>query len=128
MRELIVLAKDRMGLLADISQILSEANINIESISADTMGGKAVIHLIVSDDKLGKEVLEKGDFMVADSDVIVVKILDKPGELAKLARKLTDAKIKMRHGQLLGKENNLALYTVKVDNPKKAANLLKDHM
>lgn len=128
MKELIVLAKDRIGLLADLAGLLGQANVNIESISADTMGGKAVIHLIVSDYKLGKETLEKGDFIVADSDMIVVKILNRPGELAKLARKLANAKIKMKHGQLLSTEGNIGLYAVKVDNPKKAAKVLKDYM
>jgi hypothetical protein len=128
MKELLVLAKDRVGLLAEISYILGEADINIESVSADTLGDKTVIHLIVSDDKLGKEILEKGGFMVMSSDTIVVKVADRPGELSKLARKLADAKINIRNVQLLSKEKNLALYTLRVDNAKKAANLLKSYM
>jgi len=114
MKELLVLAKDRIGLLADLSYILGEAGINIESISADTLGDKAVIRLIVSDDKLGEKVLEKGDFIVMSSDAIVIKVMDKPGELSKVARKLANAKISIK--------------TLRVDNAKKAANLLKEYM
>jgi len=128
MKELVVLAKDRIGLLADLSYILGQAGINIESISADTLGDKAVMHLIVSDDKLGKEILEKGGFIVMSSDAIVIKVMDKPGELAKVARILANAKINIKNVQLLTKENKLALYTLRVDNAKKATSLLKEYM
>lgn len=128
MKELLVLAKDRIGLLADLSCILGQANINIESISADTVGDKAVIHLVVSDDKIGKEILEKGGFIVMSSDALVFKVIDKPGELSKVARILTDAKINIKNVQLLTKENDLALYIIRVDNVKRATNMLKDYM
>jgi hypothetical protein len=128
MKELLVLAKDRIGLLADLSYILGEAGINIESVSAEVIGDKAVIHLIVSNDKMGKEVLEKGDFIVLSSDAIVVKVADIPGELSKLARKLADAKISIKNAQLLTKENKVAVYALRVDNTKKATNLLKSYM
>jgi len=128
MKELLVLARDRIGLLADLAYILGQANINIESISADTLGDKAVMHIIVSDDKLGKDILEKGGFIVMSSDAIVIKIMDRPGELAKVARMLADAKINIKNVQLLTKENKLALYTLRVDNAKKASTLLKDYM
>ncbi|NYZ75660.1 ACT domain-containing protein [Candidatus Micrarchaeota archaeon] len=128
MKELLVLARDRIGLLADLAYMLGQANINIESISADTLGDKAVMHIIVSDDKLGKDILEKGGFIVMSSDAIVIKIMDRPGELAKVARMLADAKINIKNVQLLTKENKLALYTLRVDNVKKASTLLKDYM
>jgi len=128
MKELLVLAKDRIGLLADLSAALGNANINIESISADTIGDKAVIHLVVSDDVKGKEILERKGFIVMSSDALVVRVLDKPGELSKVARVLADAKINIKNVQLLTKEGEIALYMLKVDNAKRAAKLLKGYM
>jgi len=128
MRELLVLAKDRIGLLADLSYALGQADINIESISADSMGDKAVIHLIVSDEKRGKEILEKKGFIVMNSDALVIKLIDKPGELSKVAKILADARINIKNVQLLTKEDDLAIYVLKVDNAKRATNLLKDYM
>jgi len=128
MKELLVLAKDRIGLLADLSAALGQVEINIESISADTMGDKAVIHLVVSDDKKGKEVLEKHGFIVMSSDAIVVRVIDRPGELSKVARILADAKVSIKNVQLLTKEEGLALYILRIDNANKAAKLLKEYM
>jgi len=128
MKELLVLAKDRIGLLADLSAALGQVEINIESISADTMGDKAVIHLVVSDDKKGKEVLEKHGFIVMSSDAIVVRVIDRPGELSKVARILADAKVSIKNVQLLTKEEGLVLYILRIDNANKAAKLLKEYM
>ena len=128
MKELLVLAKDRIGLLADLSAALGQAEINIESISADTMGDKAVIHLVVSDEKMGKEILEKKGFIVMSSDAIVVRVIERPGELSKIARILADAKVNIKNVQLLTKEEGLALYILRVDNVGKATKLLKEYM
>ncbi|MCX6775306.1 MAG: ACT domain-containing protein [Candidatus Micrarchaeota archaeon] len=128
MKELLVLAKDRIGLLADLSGALGLADINVESISADTMGDRAVIHLVVSDDKRGKEILEKKGFIVMSSDAIVVKVIDRPGELAKVAKILADAKVSVKNVQLLTKEGGLALFVFRVDNADKATKLLKDYV
>ncbi|MCX6776694.1 MAG: ACT domain-containing protein [Candidatus Micrarchaeota archaeon] len=128
MKELLILAKDRIGLLADLSAALGLADINVESISADTMGDKAVIHLVVSDDKRGKEILEKKGFIVMSSDAIVVRVIDKPGELAKVAKILADAKVNVKNVQLLTKEGGLALFVFRVDSADKATKLLKDYV
>jgi len=128
MRELLILAKDRIGLLADLSYTLGQADVNIESISADTIGDKAVIHLVVSDDKGGKEALEKRGFIVMSSDALVVKVIDRPGELSQVAKKLADADINIKNAQLLTKEENIALYLLTVDNVRRATTILKDYM
>jgi len=128
MKELLVLAKDRIGLLADLSYALGQEDVNIESISADTMGDKAVIHLVVSDEKKGKEILERRGFIVMSSDAMVVKVIDRPGELAKVARILSDARVNIKNVQLVTKERNIALYLFRVDNVKKASSLLKGYM
>ena len=60
MKELLVLAKDRIGLLADLSYILGEAGIDIESISADTLGDKAVIRSLYPMTSWERRFLKKG--------------------------------------------------------------------
>jgi len=128
MKELLVLAKDRIGLLADLTAALGHSGINVESISADTMGDRAVIRLVVSDEGRGKEILEKKGFIVMSSDAIVVKLIDRPGELAKVAKILADAKVSVKNVQLLTKEEGLVLFVLRVDNANKAAKLLKGYM
>jgi len=128
MRELLVIAKDRVGLLAELSYLLGEENVDIESISADTVGKEAIIHLVVSDDKKAEELLRGAGFKVMRSDIIVINLDDKPGELSKVAKILADDQINIKNVQLLTKENSKALYAIKVDKTKKAVGLLKVYL
>ena len=47
MKSLTIVADDRVGLLSDISYVLGKSKINIESISVDVIGNKAVIVLTI---------------------------------------------------------------------------------
>jgi hypothetical protein len=59
---------------------------------------------------------------------MVVKVIDRSGELAKVARTLSDAMVNIKNVQLVTKERNIALYLFRVDNVKKASSLLKGYM
>jgi hypothetical protein len=128
MRELVIVTKDKVGLLAEISYLLGKENINIESISADTVGRKAIIHLVASDDKKAEELLNKAGFKVMHSDMIVVTLEERPGELSKIAKILADAQINIKNVQLLTKEDDKALYAISVDKIKKAVELLRSYL
>jgi hypothetical protein len=128
MRELIIVAKDEVGLLAKISKILGDRNINIDSVSVETMGKDAMIHLVASQEREAVKLLEDAGFKVTTSDVIVLKIEDKPGELAKVALTLAEAGINIRSVLFMRKEDNKGLFAVKVNKPDKAAEILEDYL
>ena len=50
MKQITIVAEDKVGLIADISYILGKAKINIETIMVEVYGGKAVINLTVKDE------------------------------------------------------------------------------
>ncbi|MEM3555392.1 MAG: ACT domain-containing protein [Candidatus Micrarchaeia archaeon] len=128
MRELIIVAKDRVGLLAQISKILGDSNINIDSVGVETVGKNAVIHLVASKENEAIQLLEKAGFKVTVSDTLLLKIEDQPGELAKVALTLAEAGINIRSVLFLRKEDNKGVFAVKVNKPEKAAELLKDYL
>jgi hypothetical protein len=128
MRELIIVAKDRVGLLAQISKILGDKNINIDSVSVETLGKDAIIHLVASREEEATQLLEDAGFKVTASDTIVLKIEDHPGELAKVALTLAESGINIRSVLFLRKEENKGLFAVKVSKPEKAVEILKDYL
>lgn len=128
MRELIIVAKDRVGLLAQISKILGDNNINIDSVGVETVGKDAVIHLVASNETEATKLLEKAGFKVTASDTLLLKIEDQPGELAKVALTLAEAGINIRSVLFLRKEDSKGVFAVKVNKPEKAAELLKDYL
>lgn len=128
MKELIIVAKDRVGLLADMSEALGNAGVNIESVDADIAGKNAVIRFVVNDAEKGKAVLKLAGFKSVESDVLILKMEDKPGELAKVARVLSNAHVNMRNVYMIGKEKGIAFVAVQVDDRAKAVKLLKGYL
>lgn len=128
MRELIIVAKDQVGLLAKISKILGDNRINIDSVSVETVGKDAIIHLIASQEKEAVKLLDDAGFKVTASDVILLKVEDQPGELAKVALTLAESGINIRSVLFLRKEANKGLFAVKVTKPEKAVEILKDYL
>jgi len=130
MKELVLVTKDRVGLLADISDALGKGKVNIDSVSADVVGKNAVVRLLVSDDKRGKVVLAKAGFRPVSEDTIIITLDDRPGELSRAARILSEAGIGMRNVFHLSKEKGKALIalTVEPSDLLKAKKLLKEFL
>ncbi len=105
MREITVVTENRVGALAAICEALGGVGVNIRAISAQAMGDTGIIRLLTEDETSAKNVLEKSGFRVALGDIITVKLRDRPGELAKVARKLAAANIDIESVYILGKNN-----------------------
>ena len=107
MKEITVIVPNEVGALAEIADVLGSNGINIISISAVGLGEKGIIRLITSDEKSSINVLtkymaeKKGRYEMKVGDVIVVKLVDRPGELAKVCKKLAKANINLEAVYLL---------------------------
>ena len=128
MKSVTVVAEDRVGLLADISYLLGKAKINIESISVDVVAGKAVIALTLKDDIKAKQILENSGYKVAESNVVVVKLSDQPGELSKITNMLAQDKINIENVHMLSRDGNATVLAIVVDKPKRAMKLLESFL
>ncbi len=128
MKEIVVVAEDKVGLLADISYLLAKSKINIDSISVDVLGKSGIIHLTVKDEARVKEILENNGYKVITSDRIVVKIKDAPGEVAKISKMLADNKVSIENFYMITRSGDFALFSLKADKIKKATTLLKEYI
>src|SRR2546429_5773938 len=82
---------DRPGELAKLAAILGEAGINIDAIGAESAGGRSYVSLIVNQPMQAREAMMKSGYACSTRTVLVVRLADKPGALAALARRLGDA-------------------------------------
>ncbi|NYZ60954.1 ACT domain-containing protein [Candidatus Micrarchaeota archaeon] len=128
MKEISIITDDRVGLLADISYILGKAKINIESIAASAVGGKAVLSIVVRDYDRAKSVLENNGFKITAGNVIFVKLEDKPGMLAEIAKMLADEGINVENLHLVSKDGKHTIVGLTVANPKKTKGLLANYL
>lgn len=126
MKALTIVADDKVGLLADISYILSKAKINIETINVDVVAGKAIITLSLSDVDKGKSVLEAAGYKMEDTDTVVIKLSDKPGELNRITTMLSKEGINIKNVHVLSKDGASTVLSIRVDKPKRASTLLRD--
>jgi hypothetical protein len=81
---------DQPGELARVGDVLGEAGANIEGLCALTSaGGLAEVHILVQDPTPAFEALQRaGIKIIAEEEVIVLPVADRPGTLGEVARKL----------------------------------------
>ena len=128
MKDVTIIAPDKVGLLADISYILGKAKVNIESISVTSVGGKAVITVLVKNSEKAADVLEKNGFKVSSGNILFIKVLDQPGKLSEIAKKLADSKISVGNLNLISKDGKHTIVGVTVDRPRKAKKVLEEFL
>lgn len=124
MRDICVVTEDRMGLLADVSYILGQSRVNIDSIAVTSVGGKAVFSIMVRDQEKARSVLESNGFKVSSGNVVFVKLEDKPGALAEIAKMLSKNRINVDNLHLVSKDGKSSIVGITVSRPRKAKKLL----
>jgi len=95
--DLAVTVEDKPGILAGIGEALGAAGINIAGVCGAATPGSSVVHLLVEDVAGAREALEGAGFSsVAESEVVVLEVEDRPGMLGEVARKLSDAGVNLQ--------------------------------
>ncbi|MFA5105452.1 MAG: ACT domain-containing protein [Candidatus Micrarchaeia archaeon] len=125
MEEITVITENKVGILADICELLGSNGINVESISAQGIGDSGVVRIITGDTTSAAKALSKGGYRFSTSDVLVVKVNDVPGELGKVARRIARGNVGIECIYLLSKQKGVMELAIKADNLAKARNALK---
>jgi len=91
MKEIIVVASNDVGSLATVAETLGSVGVNIEAISAYGLDGKAVFRIITNDVATTIKSLSKlPNIQIKESDAIIYRMINRPGELGKITRKLAN--------------------------------------
>src|SRR5436305_7598301 len=96
-KQLAIFLDNRPGMLARVADELAKAKINIFAISTSDTVDHSVIRLVVSDYRKAMLVFEEHGTLVIEDDVIIIDGSNKPGELARLAHKLANAKVNIEY-------------------------------
>ncbi|WP_218082249.1 ACT domain-containing protein [Anthocerotibacter panamensis] len=124
-RQLTVALQNQPGRLAAICQLMAEAGINVEALSLIDNIEQGVIRLVTSDPPLCKQLLLQEGLYVVEADVLVLDLIDSPGQLAQVSTVLAkaDLNIDFAYGSVdrVGEKTRLV---VKVSNLSKACQVL----
>ena len=128
MKEIVIVSEDRPGVIAEISEALAEADVNIETLAAETVGGSAVTILTVDRYDEALRAIARTSFHAISEDAIVVQLDDKPGELARITRRFKDAQINLSSIRIVRRDAGKCVVAIATPRTKEAVDLVKDVM
>lgn len=127
MKQFKVKVSNEAGALAGVCEALAAKNVSIRAISTEAKGnGTGFVKIIPNSEAEAKIALDATGFEYTESDVIVVDVLDEPGKVAELTRKVADAGINIKSFYLLDK--GLFAMTVPKEDFLKAKEALGDRV
>ena len=88
---------NKAGLLSEVSRAISGASVNITAICAYVMGDIAYFMLTTASNVKAKKALEPLGVAIEERDVVEVELLNRPGELQKVAKRIADAGIDIEY-------------------------------
>jgi len=123
--QLAVFLENRPGTLARVCEALAEAKINVYAVSTSDTVDHTVVRMVVSDARKALFLLEERGALVVESEVLMVEAENRPGALARVARKLADAKVNIEYCYCASTPDaKRGLIVVRPSNPKKALKAL----
>lgn len=124
-KQLAIFLDNRPGTLARLAEALADAKINIYAISTSDTVDHSVIRLVVSDYRKAISIFEEHGTLVVEDDVLLVEGSNKPGELARIAYKLAEAKVNIEYCySATPADAKKGLLIMRVSNPAKALKVL----
>ena len=126
MKEITIVTSNREGLLAEITEVLERAKVNIEAIDGSDVGGIARVDMIVSDYDIALEALQAAGMSPVTEDAVVIRLRDEPGALATVARRFADAKINLRSILSLHRSEGWTFVALGVDRTPQVMELIAD--
>jgi hypothetical protein len=116
--ELTIKVPNRAGQLAAISTALGDAGVNISSLAGSTVGSKGLVHVVVADKDAARarRALKAAKLRIAtDRKLLEVRLSDKPGTLARVAKRLGKGRVNVDSAYMLttGKRSSTIVFGVK---------------
>jgi hypothetical protein len=116
--------KNEPGALAALAEALSERGIDIRSIGAGGVGGQGLAVLITNDDTAAREVLRKHRYTFFEGEALTVAVVDQPGSLARVTRRLAEAGVNIGGVLVLSRHQGKAELCFTVDDAPTARRVL----
>jgi hypothetical protein len=122
-REFSVKLENKSGELARVTEVLEKDGVNIRSISTEPHA--AVVRLVTTDPEKTRQSLSQSNMQFSERNLLVAKLEDKPGELARVSRALAKEGINIDAAYMLDKDSRHVHVALAVSDENKARNILK---
>lgn len=126
-RQISVFLENKIGRLAEITQILGNKEINIRALAIADTTEFGILRMIVDRPQKAYEALEERGFTVSQTEVVVVEVEDKPGGLAQVMAVLGKEGINVEYlYAFVAPKGRGALVVLKIEEKKATVDLLQE--
>jgi len=117
--------ENRPGLLARTCSILSEAKINILALAVHDTVDNAVVRVLVDNPTKALLLLEEEELYVMEQEVLVLEVLNQPGELTRVCQTIAEADINIAYAYCTARpDQHSGCLVIKTDQPERALEVL----
>lgn len=113
---IVIMANNEVGVIADITRVLADEGINLETINTETAGNQGAVILTVDRYDRALYALNRAGFKAVGDDALVVRLPDEPGALAGVAGSLKEAGVNIESMHILSRQAGYAMIALKTDN------------
>lgn len=97
-KEIVVTTANKVGILANITQLLADHDINIEGVAGYGNPQEAKVMLVTDDNLRACDAIKKAGFRdVKENEVIILDLINKPGSLKAATAKIAAADIDIKY-------------------------------
>ena len=126
MTQLSVHMENRPGALAELTEALVDAGVNLLAISVPDTGEFGTVRMLPGDVMEARDALRDAGHPHAAVDVLAVKLPHRPGALARVARLLAEANVVIRYAYATtGDGTDTGLCILRVDDIHKGRKVLE---
>ena len=122
-KEFSVKLSNKPGELARVAEVLQKDGVNIRSIATEPSA--EVVRIVTSDPEKSQRILSQSGMQFSERNLLVAKLEDKPGELARISAELAKEGVNIDAAYMLDKDSNRVHMALAVSDEDKARNILK---
>lgn len=97
LKQLTFVVPNRVGLLSELTTFLANGKINIEALCAYGRGPEGIFMIVTDNNAKAKKILTQMGAEVKTEEVIAVELPNRPGQLQKVARKVSEADVDIQY-------------------------------
>lgn len=125
MKEFKIFVENKPGELARVTDALAERAVNIKAIASESGSTRPYLRIVTNDVMTTEKALSLAGLPFEVNEILDVSLPDKPGELAKVARRLARAGVNVESIYILRTYNGMTDLALVVSDLKKASVALK---
>ena len=113
---IVVMANNQVGVIAEITTLLADAGINLESINTEVNNEQGTVILTTDNSDHTLYVLNQAGYKAVGDEVLVIQLRDEPGALARVAESLKQAEVNIQSMHILNRQGGYAMIALTTDD------------